>query len=405
MTNVGIFRKIISLSARIDGMLNNKVVIGMIVAVVVLLGGGVFLMSRSQTNTPMANSASAEELKITATDHVKGATTGKITLVEYADFQCPACGAYQPLITQLASDYSDKLSIVLRNYPLPMHKNAEAAARAAEAAGKQNKYWEMHDLLFANQKDWSDLLSPAGKFGEYAKSLNLDVDQFQKDQADSTIQDKINADVASGNRLNVNSTPTFFLGGEKIPNPQSIGAFKTLVDAALLKQPLTSTGGQKVHEHADLKIYLNGKALDLSAAKYQSTDDKPLDPDLHLHDNNGTVVHKHKTGKTMTDFFKSLKMDLTDTCLTLDTGTKYCTSTTNSLKFMVNGVAKTNFPAYEFADLDRILISYGPTNQNLDSQLSSVTDLACVYSETCPERGKPPTEGCVGGLGSDCVEE
>lgn len=359
-------------------------------------------MSRGQANPTPNGNTPREELNITEADHVKGARNSSVTLVEYADFQCPACAAYYPLVSQLAEEYQDKIAIVVRNYPLPMHKNAEAAARAAEAAARQDKYWEMHDALYENQEDWSDVLNPTSKFSEYAEAIGLDVAKFQTDTADSAIQDKINGDVVTGNRLGVNSTPSFFLGGERIPNPQSIEAFKTLIEAALLKEPAGAGASVSVHEHADLKVYLAGRPLDLSVAKYQSTDDAPLDPDMHLHDGNGEIVHKHKTGKSMSEFFGSLKIDLTDTCLTLDTGSKYCTDATNSLKFFVNGEPKSDFANYEFRDLDRLLISYGPVNQSVQAQLDSVKDMACMYSETCPERGTPPTESCVGGLGSDC---
>lgn len=374
----------------------NKTVIAYSIGILLLLIGGVFFLSRKSDPQPLP---SADVLTIQETDWVKGDANSTLTLVEYADFQCPACKAYFPLVKQIETDYKGDLKIVMRNYPLPQHQNGEAASRVAEAAGLQGKYWEMHDRLYETQEEWSNLDNPQEKFLEYAKSLQLNVDQLTQDIQSSKVQDKINNDVASGNLLKVNSTPTFFLGGEKIPNPQSVEAFKTLIDAALLKaRPV----GENVHEHADFKVYLNGQTFDFARDKYQSTDNNPLLPGMHMHDGVGNLIHKHKTGITLGMFFESLGMQFTKDCFAVMTTEKYCNSASQSLKFYVNGQANDQFGNYEFKDLDRVLISYGPTNQDIQSQLNSLTDMACIYSEKCPERGTPPTENCVGGLGSDC---
>lgn len=375
----------------------NKSIIAYGIGILLLLVGGVYLFQRPRPNTASINNS--DVLEIQETDWVKGGDSATVTLVEYADFQCPACGAYYPLVKKMGEEYHDSLRIVARNFPLSSHRNAEPAARAAEAAGLQGKYWEMHDKLFEQQLEWSNLSNPVEKFVEYGEQIGLDLEKFQQDINSSSVQQKINNDVAGANLLRVNSTPTFFLNGEKIPNPQSEEQFKTLIDAAILTSKQT---GQKVHEHANLAIYINGTQYDLSQAKYQSSEEKPLDPDLHLHDGVGHIIHKHMSGKTMGDFFKSLGMKFDSSCLELDNGQKYCNSGGQSLKFLVNGQANSDFANYEFSDLDKILISYGPANQNIQSQISAVKDDACIYSEKCPERGTPPTENCVGGLGSGC---
>ena len=116
---------------------------------------------------------------------------------------------------------------------LHYNKNAEAAARAAEAAGKQGKFWEMHDLLFDLQDEWSQEKNAKDKFLEYAQSLDLDLDQFEADIDSKEVKDKVTQDYQSGLRLGVNSTPTFFLNGLKLQNPETYEEFKNLIESSI----------------------------------------------------------------------------------------------------------------------------------------------------------------------------
>lgn len=169
-------------------------------------------------------------IAVVESDRVKGDIEAKTTLIEYGDFQCPACGAYYPLVKDLLKDIPQGFRVVYRHYPLTeVHKNALPAAKAAEAAGLQDKFWEMHDILFERQKDWSDLGNAKEKFLEYAKELGLDEEKFLNDFESSQVQDKISAEIASGNSLGVNSTPTFYLNGAKI-SPRSYDEFKKVVE-------------------------------------------------------------------------------------------------------------------------------------------------------------------------------
>ncbi len=137
--------------------------------------------------------------------------------------------------------------------------------------------------------------------------------------------------------------------------------------------------------------------MDLTQEKYQSTEEKPLSSDTHLHDGNGEVIHKHRTLITLGDLFDSIGIQFTKSCFILDTKEQFCNNDTNTLKFLVNGVASDQFNTYELRDEDKILISYGDeTLEEIQTQIASVSDDACLYSETCPERGKPPTENCAG---------
>lgn len=375
--------------------------IGVAIVVVAIFG---WWKLAQQPVTPGATPATPSE--ITSDDWIKGNPEAPVTLLEYSDFQCPACASYYPVVKQLLADYPTALRVAYRHYPLTrIHANAVPAAQAAEAAGRQGKFWEMHDRLFEQQESWAKAGNADELFAGYAQELGLDVTKFRSDSADPAVRQKINRQQDSGTRLRVQGTPTFFLNGSPISSPASLEEFKQLVDAALAASPLPSPSATEAfHAHADLTVYVNGRALDLSVAKYQSTKEKELDHDTHLHAGNGKIIHLHKRGVTLAQLFKSFSMEYTPTCLTLDDGKKYCTDGTKSLKLYINGKAISDqFGDYQPQDLDRILISFGSeTTAQLQSQLDAVPDEACIYSEICPERGKPPTEECVGGLGTEC---
>ncbi|QQR55214.1 hypothetical protein IPG41_01475 [Candidatus Peregrinibacteria bacterium] len=159
-----------------------------------------------------------------------------------------------------------------------------------------------------------------------------------------------------------------------------------------------------IHTHADFKVYLNGTAYDFAQEKYMSEEGSPLSPFAHLHDGDGTVIHKHMSGITLGDFFESIGMKLSETCFTLDNGTTYCNDAENTLKFFVNGKLNKKFDQYEFGDLDRLLLTYGDeTEEELQIQVQSVGDKACIYSEQCPERGTPPDESSCTGATDGCL--
>lgn len=368
---------------------------------IAVLGGIIWLsVSGSQKKEEVANSLTT----VVADDYVKGPANAPVTLIEYLDFECEACGAYFPLVKQLEQDFPNDLRVVRRYYPLPGHKNGMTAALAVEAAARQGKYDEMHDLLFTEQKNWGEKPAPTPQvFEGYAQKLGLDLEKFKQDVASQSVKDRIQRDVDSGTKLGNTGTPSFYLNGQKIQNPRSLEDFKTLIQAEILKAPKAEVKplGEKVHEHADFAVYLNGEKFDFTKAKYQSSDTNPLDPDAHLHDGNGDVTHKHRKGITLGYFFDSLGMKFDNQCFATDDGKQYCNTSDKKLRMFVNGKENTAFGNYEFTDLDRILITYGDETGVAD-QITSISDDACLYSEKCPERGKPPTENCVGGLGTEC---
>ncbi len=159
-----------------------------------------------------------------------------MTLVEFSDFQCPACGVYYPIVTQVVKDFKDNLTFVYRNFPLTdLHPNAQLAAQAAEAAGIQGKYWEMHDLLFTKQSDWSASSTARDIFTQYAQTLGINMDQFKKDIDSDTVKNKIAEDVGDGNALGITGTPTFFLNGVKLDNPASLADFEVLIKKEIVE--------------------------------------------------------------------------------------------------------------------------------------------------------------------------
>jgi protein-disulfide isomerase len=204
-----------------------KLLIGIGVVTLALVVGGAFLFGRpTEPEGPIDPSR-----LIKADSPQRGADNPKVTIVEFADFQCPACAAAHPIVGKVLADYPDSVRFVFRHFPLPGHKHAQLAARMAEAAGEQNKFWEMYDLLFSRQNEWSSLSDAEPRFMEYARSLQLDEARVRESLDRSEIQDKISRDQSEGRSLNVTSTPTFFINGHRAVGVLSEAEFKQLIDA------------------------------------------------------------------------------------------------------------------------------------------------------------------------------
>ena len=201
-------------------------------AIVVLILGGLIVWTR-MANPPIDLSGVENNSVIAASeqngnigDHVTGKTDSNIRLVEFGDFQCPSCGGAAPNINTLMDEYGDRVGLVFRNFPLTtIHPNARAASATAEAAGLQGKYWEMHDLLYERQGDWSnqDATKRTETFNQYAEEVGLDIEKFKTDVASANVGKKISFDQALGKREGVSATPTFYLNGEKLDEETSSG--------------------------------------------------------------------------------------------------------------------------------------------------------------------------------------
>lgn len=197
---------------------------------------GIFMLTSDRSSAPSSSTK-------TLTNHVIGKGTAKVTLVEYGDYQCPFCGQYYPILKQVQAQYNDQIYFQFRNFPLVnAHPNAFAAARAAEAAALQDKFWEMHDALYETQQQWSSQSNAIPIFEQLAKQIGLNLTKYQADFASSKVNDLINADAAEGTKLNVTGTPAFFLDGKKIEVSQSVDSFKKVLDAAIAKKAPPSTG-------------------------------------------------------------------------------------------------------------------------------------------------------------------
>lgn len=144
-------------------------------------------------------------------DHMQGKPSATITLVEYGDYQSPRCGEAHSIIKKLMKEFHDDLLFVFRNFPEDSHPEAMIAAQAAEAAALQNKFWEMHDLIFEQQDQLSET-----NLVYFAETLNLNVDQFENDYNSQNVISKIESDIESGIRSEVTETPTFFIDDERL---------------------------------------------------------------------------------------------------------------------------------------------------------------------------------------------
>lgn len=216
-----------------------------LVVIAVVLGGIFFVTSGRKAGAPSGDGDGKP------TSHIYGKNTTGVALVEYGDFQCPGCGSYYPTLKQVKEKYKDQITFQFRNYPLyQIHPNAISAARAAESADLQGKFWEMHDKLYeenykqliareqgSTYSTWLDAKSPEPIFQSYAKELGMDVEKYKTDFKSNAVNDRVQADIREGNKLGVNSTPTFFINGKKISNPSAtVDAFSKIIDAEIAKQ-------------------------------------------------------------------------------------------------------------------------------------------------------------------------
>lgn len=206
--------------------------------IVILIAGSWFLISLvNNSPSPSTPTQIANLPAVSIQDFVKGEESARVTLIEYADFQCPACASYFPLVKMLYSDFSKDLKVVYRFFPLTtIHKNAMLAAQASYAAGKQNKFWEMHDKLYENQNSWANLSDPKDIFFQYAKDLRLDLPKFKTDATASSTENFIKEATRNAMSIGVNSTPTFILNGTRIQNPAGYNEFKKIIQDEINKE-------------------------------------------------------------------------------------------------------------------------------------------------------------------------
>jgi len=212
-----------------------KIIAGISVITLVLVVGAAFLFGGNSSSSASAQNAKpiSNTSALVHPDSHEINAHSKVTLVEFGDFQCPACGAEYPIITQLLQNYNGKINFVFRNFPLPQHQNAQAAAEAAEAAGAQGKFFEMYNMLYTNQQTWGETNNAMTYFIQYAKALRLDMNKWTNDVKSNKYKAKIQKDIDDGYAVGVNATPTFYLNGVMIQGGLPYNDFKSRIDAAL----------------------------------------------------------------------------------------------------------------------------------------------------------------------------
>jgi protein-disulfide isomerase len=159
-------------------------------------------------------------IEIADNDHVRGTTATPVSIVVYADFQCPACAKETQTMARVWPRVRDKAHLIFRHFPITTtHPHSWTASLYAEAAGHQGRFWEMHDYLFANQAVWSGIGDPELEFESYAQDLNLDMNKLRSDMETDEVVQKIRNDQRGGNSSGVRSTPTIFINGTMVARP------------------------------------------------------------------------------------------------------------------------------------------------------------------------------------------
>lgn len=205
-----------------------KILIGIVVVTMVIVIAAVFFLS--QPEKPVAVDTS----RLVREDSLKISTdSAKLTIVEFGDFQCPACKMAHPGLKQAMADFPGQVNFVFRHYPLPQHKNAQVAAKTVEAANLQGKVWEMYDKVFDSQTEWQDSGNPTDLFKKYASELGMDAEKLASDIGNPVFQEKITNDINDGNASGVNSTPTFFFNGELYKKGIGYEDFKAEIESRL----------------------------------------------------------------------------------------------------------------------------------------------------------------------------
>jgi protein-disulfide isomerase len=207
-----------------------------IVAVVgfVTLGAGIMLYRAKRPQTATIPQAMAAPKERGEEVHARGPADAAVTLEEYGDFQCPPCGGLEAPLQQIERDYAPSLRVIFRNFPFTVHEHAHEAAYAAEAAGLQGRFWEMHDLLYREQAVWGKTKDIQPLFDSYAGMIGLNLERFKKDAGGEQVKAKVESDRKRGEELGVRNTPTIFINNQSVP-PTSLNpnALRAAIDAAV----------------------------------------------------------------------------------------------------------------------------------------------------------------------------
>jgi protein-disulfide isomerase len=203
------------------------------VALVTLGSGAVLYRAKRPQVKNIPDSPSVSTQK-DASAHVRGNPDAPVTLEEFGDFQCPPCGQFAGFAEELLKEYDSRLRVVFRNFPLQGHEHAREAALAAEAAGFQGKFWEMHDTLYREQTSWSKAPNTRELFESYAGTLGLNMEQFKKDMDSDKARERVDSDHALGDSLGIKVTPTLFINKRAMePQEKNPEGVRGAINAAL----------------------------------------------------------------------------------------------------------------------------------------------------------------------------
>ncbi|MCW1908032.1 MAG: DsbA family protein [Candidatus Saccharibacteria bacterium] len=205
-----------------------------IVLAVILIGFiGVITYTKKDKAAESGSTASSQ-----GSQNYYGKMDSPVTITEFVDFQCEACYAYYPYVKQVKEIYKDKVRFQVRNFPITSgHQFAFQAARSAEAAARQGKFWEMHDKIFEGQKQWEQTQNPQSYFDQYAEDIGLDMEKYRTDRDSSDVAAVINKDLADVKEIGGTGTPTFAINGVKVDKTEpSVEGLSKMIDDALANQ-------------------------------------------------------------------------------------------------------------------------------------------------------------------------
>jgi Na+:H+ antiporter, NhaA family len=212
------------------------------VLVVAVAATLMFIRSASRPSNTQANASTPSVPGVPGAEppHIRGNLEAPVTLEEFGDFQCPTCAGYYSELKKIEAEYGERLRVIFREYPLypTPHEHALIAAQAAEAAGLQGRFWEMHDKLYENQKTWSEAKDDLPIFTDYAKQIGLDADRFARDLNSDAVAARIFQDGRRAHALGVTGTPTFFVNGKEAKGESFAPAgLREMISRALRETP------------------------------------------------------------------------------------------------------------------------------------------------------------------------
>ncbi|MEP7015680.1 MAG: thioredoxin domain-containing protein [Verrucomicrobiota bacterium] len=209
------------------------IIVGL-VAVATLVSGAMLYRAKQPHLLTIPHDKEVSGKSDAALMHFRGNPDAPVTLEEFGDFECPPCRNISTFLDQLAKEYDPRLRIIFRNFPLANHKHARNAALAAEAAGLQGRFWEMHDLFYREQEAWSKADDVDKLFDSYAGMIGLDIGQFKKDAGAEKAKQRVDSDQERGTSLGVKSTPTLFINNREVgPTERTPEGIRAAIDAAL----------------------------------------------------------------------------------------------------------------------------------------------------------------------------